>query len=108
MKSPRVLVLTGYGINCDEETKFAFDRASGKAEIVHVNDLVDGHRKMSDYQIFVFPGGFSYGDDTGSGNALANKVRNHLWDAMRSFVEDDNLVLGVCNGFQVMVNLGLL
>ena len=108
MKSPRVLVLTGYGINCDEETKFAFDRAGGKAEIVHVNDLVDGHRKMPDYQIFVFPGGFSYGDDTGSGNALANKVRNHLWEEMRSFVEKDNLVLGICNGFQVMVNLGLL
>jgi len=105
---PKALVLTGYGINCDEETKFAFDKAGAKAEIVHINDLIDKRRNLSDYKILAFPGGFSYGDDTGSGNALANKIRNNLWEELMRFVEDDHLVLGICNGFQVLVNLGLL
>lgn len=103
-----VLVLTGYGINCDEETKFAFEKAGTSADIVHVNDLIDGRKKLSDYRVLAFPGGFSYGDDTGSGNALANKIRNHLWGDVRKFAEGDNLVIGICNGFQVLVNLGLL
>lgn len=103
-----VLVLTGYGINCDEETKFAFEKAGANADIAHVNDLIDGRKRLSDYRILAFPGGFSYGDDTGSGNALANKIKNHLWSELEKFVEWDNLVIGICNGFQVLVNLGLL
>ena len=103
-----VLVLTGYGINCDEETKFAFDKSGARAEVVHVNDLIGGKKKLSDYQILTFPGGFSYGDDTGSGYALANKIRNHLWNDLEDFVKGNNLAIGICNGFQVMVNLGLL
>jgi len=103
-----VLVLTGYGINCDEETGFAFDKAGAKSKIVHINDLIDGRNKLRDYQIFAFPGGFSYGDDTGAGNALANRVRNHLWDEVLDFVEGDRLMFGICNGLQVMANLGLL
>lgn len=106
--APRVLVLTGYGINCDEETRFAFEKAGAKPEIIHINDLIDGYKKLADYQILAFPGGFSYGDDTGSGNALANKIRNHLWGKLKDFVDGDNLVIGICNGFQVLVNLGLL
>ena len=108
MATPTVLALTGYGINCDEETKFAFEKAGAKTDIVHINDLIDGHRRLGDYQILAFPGGFSYGDDTGSGNALANRIRNHLWDEVKRFVDDDHLAIGICNGFQVMVNLGLL
>lgn len=108
MATPKVLVLTGYGINCDEETAFAFDRAGGQSEIIHVNDVILGHKKFRDYQILAFPGGFSYGDDTGSGNALANKIRNNLWDDLMDFVISDRLAIGICNGFQVMVNLGLL
>jgi len=108
MAKPNVLVLTGYGINCDEETQFAFEKAGAKADLVHVNDLIDRHRKLSDYQILAFPGGFSYGDDTGAGNALANRTRNHLWDDVKTFVESDKLAIGICNGFQIMANLGLL
>ena len=104
----KVLVLTGYGINCDEETKFAFEKAGAEAEIVHINDLITGKKKISDYRIMAFPGGFSYGDDTGSGYALANRIRNHLWPQLEEFVNGDNLVIGICNGFQVLVNLGLL
>ena len=105
MVQPKVLVLTGYGINCDEETKFAFEKAGAKADLVHVNDLIESPKKLDDYQIVAFPGGFSYGDDTGSGNALALKIRNHL--GVERFV-DNKLVLGICNGFQVFVNLGLV
>jgi phosphoribosylformylglycinamidine synthase I len=106
MAKPNVLVLTGYGINCDEETKFAFEKAGAKADLVHINDLIEAPKKLDDYQIVAFPGGFSYGDDTGSGNALAWKIRNNL--GIERFTEDDRLVIGICNGFQVLVNLGLL
>ncbi len=105
---PKVLALTGYGINCEEETKFAFENAGAHAEIAHINDLIDKKKKLEDYQILAFPGGFSYGDDTGSGNAYANRVRNHLWEQIETFVNGDNLMIGICNGFQIMVNLGLL
>ena len=108
MVSPRVLLLTGYGINCEEETAFAFSRCGADCRIVHVNDLIANPRQLKQVQIFAVPGGFSYGDDTGSGNALANKMRNTLWSELLDFVLGDHLVLGICNGFQVLVNLGLL
>jgi phosphoribosylformylglycinamidine synthase len=108
MAKPNALVLTGYGINCDEETAFAFEKAGAKADIVHINDIIKNPEKLESYQIFAFPGGFSWGDDTGAGNALANKIKNHLWDGIKNFVESDHLAIGICNGFQVMANLGLV
>lgn len=108
MTKPKVLVFSGYGLNCEEETKFAFDWAGAEAEIVHINDLIAGKFKLSDFQILAIPGGFSYGDDTGSGNAYAHKVRNHLWERLINFIEEDKLIIGICNGFQILVNLGLL
>lgn len=105
---PRVLVLSGYGLNCEQETKFAFEMAGGIADIIHINDLIDGRFKLDNYQILAIPGGFSYGDDTGAGNAYGLKLKNHLWEAIEKFVRKDNLVIGICNGFQVLVNLGLL
>ncbi len=105
---PKVLVLTGYGINCDEETAFAFQINGAKADIVHINDLISGQYKLSDYQILAFPGGFSYGDDTGSGKALANKIRNNLWQDILDFIGSEKLVIGICNGLQILTNLGLL
>ncbi len=108
MAQPEVLLLTGYGINCEEETAYAFQACGAKAEIIHVNDLIAAPHKLKEAQIFVVPGGFSYGDDTGSGNALANKMRHTLWPELMEFVAADHLVLGICNGFQVLVNLGLL
>lgn len=104
----KVLVLSGYGLNCEEETAFAFELVGAKADIIHVNDLIDGYKSLKDHQILVFPGGFSYGDDTGSGNAFANRIKNNLWSKIESFVKKDRLVIGICNGFQVIVNLGLL
>lgn len=108
MTRPRALILTGYGINCDEETQFAFELSRADATIVHINDIIENKAILRNYQIFVFPGGFSYGDDTGSGKALANKIKNNLIDEMQEFIQRDTLMLGICNGFQVMVNLGIV
>ncbi|MEK7583301.1 MAG: phosphoribosylformylglycinamidine synthase I [Patescibacteria group bacterium] len=101
---PKVLVLSGYGLNCEDETAFAFETAGAKAEIVHVNDL----QSLKNYQIFVIPGGFSFGDDTGSGKAFANKLKAKLGDEIQKFIARDTLAIGICNGFQIMTNMGLL
>ena len=105
---PKVIIFSGYGLNCEEETAFAFNLAGAVSDIVHINDLIDGLYSLSNYQIAVFPGGFSYGDDTGSGNAFANKLKNHLWREIEAFVKRDTLTLGICNGFQIITHLGLV
>lgn len=105
---PKALIITGYGINCEEETAYVFNQSGAQAEIVHVNDIIDGHKKLSDYQIMAFPGGFSYADDTGSGNAIANKMKNNIKDDILAFAQEDKLIIGICNGFQMIANLGLL
>ncbi|MBI2011883.1 phosphoribosylformylglycinamidine synthase subunit PurQ [Candidatus Daviesbacteria bacterium] len=105
---PKILVISGYGINCEEETKEAFDLSGGKSEIVHINDLINGIKKIENFQIIAFPGGFAYGDDTGAGNAFAQRVRNHLWEKIKKFIQKDKLIIGICNGFQVIANLGLI
>ncbi|MFH1200992.1 MAG: phosphoribosylformylglycinamidine synthase subunit PurQ, partial [bacterium] len=109
---PKVIILSGYGLNCEEETKFAFEWAGAKknivADIVHINDLIKKPKVLSAYNILVFPGGFSYGDDTGSGKAYANKFKNHLKKELKEFLSRDTLAIGICNGFQIMTNLGIL
>ncbi|MBU1000031.1 phosphoribosylformylglycinamidine synthase I [Patescibacteria group bacterium] len=106
---PKVLVLKADGTNRDEEMAFAFGIAGGDPEIVHVNELRKGLRKMSDYQILALPGGFAYGDDIVSGKILAIELTSFLGDEMKKFIErKDTAVLGVCNGFQVLVRTGLL
>lgn len=108
MIRPCVLIFSGYGLNCEEETKYAFEASGAEANIVHINDLIDQPKKLNNYQILALPGGFSYGDDTGSGNAYAQKLRNHLWREIEDFVLKNKLIIGICNGFQILVNLGLL
>ena len=108
MAKPNVIVLSGYGLNCEDETKFAFELAGAKADIVHINDLVAERKMLRKYQILAIPGGFSYGDDTGSGKAYASKLQNHLRAELDRFVDGDHLVIGICNGFQILTNLGLL
>lgn len=108
MKIPKALVFSGFGLNCEEETKFAFELAGADCDIVHINDCIDGLYSLKKYQVVAFPGGFSYGDDTGSGNAFANKVKNHLWTEMKAFVKRNTLIIGICNGFQIITDLGLL
>ncbi len=104
---PKILIMSGYGINCETESAHAFEIAGGVSEVVHINDLIAKKKDMSDYDIIMFPGGFSYGDDTGSGNAFANKLKNNLWAELQQFIADKKLILGICNGFQIMTNLGL-
>lgn len=105
---PNVLVFSGYGFNSEEETKYAFEQAGGRGDIVHINDLISKKYRLRDYQILALGGGFAYGDDTGAGNAYAQKMRNHLWKDILQFIQEDKLIIGICNGFQVLVNLGLL
>ena len=106
--TPKVLVLTGYGINCDIETKHAFDLAGALAERIHLADLLNGSVKFSDYHILALPGGFSFGDDIASGKVLANIIRYNLGDQLQEFIEEGKLIIGICNGFQAMVKMGLL
>lgn len=108
MAKPQVLIFSGYGLNCEQETQYAFERAGSTVKIVHINDLISGQTKLTNFQILAFPGGFSFGDDTGSGNGYANRVKNHLWSALQEYVNHDNLVIGVCNGFQILTRLGLV
>jgi phosphoribosylformylglycinamidine synthase len=108
MAKPRVLVLTGYGINCDYEAEHGFKLAGGEAERVHINSLVMAEKKISDYQIVVFPGGFSFGDDIASGKVLALKSKTRLGEQLREFIAGGGLIIGICNGFQVLAKFGLL
>lgn len=105
---PMVCVLRTDGTNCDEETAYAFEKAGGQAVRVHVNQLRDGEVHLGDYQILVIPGGFSYGDDVASGKILAIELISYLRDELEEFVSRGKLVLGICNGFQVLVRTGLL
>lgn len=108
MKKSSAIVLAGYGLNCEDETKFAFDTAGVRADIVHINDLIAQKGILKRYQILAIPGGFSYGDDTGSGKAYAGKLKNHLQEELDKFINGDRLVIGICNGFQILTNLGFL
>jgi len=101
-------LMSGYGLNCEEETKFAFEIVGGKADIVHINDLIRKPEILNWYQILVFPGGFSFGDDTGSGKVFANKFKNYLKRELNEFIKRNTLTIGICNGFQIMTNLGLV
>ncbi|MFC1814891.1 phosphoribosylformylglycinamidine synthase subunit PurQ [Thermodesulfobacteriota bacterium] len=108
MNAVKVLVLAGYGLNCDHETAYAFDLAGAQAIRVHINSLIDGSVSLDGFQILVFVGGFSWGDDHGAGVIQAVRLKMNIGDEILAFVEKQNLVLGICNGFQTLVNLGLL
>lgn len=104
----RALILRSPGTNCDEETAAAFRLAGAAPERLHVGALLRGERRLDEFDILAFPGGFSYGDDLGAGTVLANQLRTRLSDDLEAFVESGRLVIGICNGFQVLVRLGLL
>lgn len=106
--TPRVLVLRAPGSNCDVETAYAFEQAGAAAERLHVNRWLEAPGLSDDYQILCLPGGFSYGDDLGAGRILGNQLRHHLGDALAAFRDRGKLILGICNGFQILVKSGLL
>ena len=105
----RVLVLSGYGVNCEVETAAAFEVVGARARIVHTADLIErGAAALDGFHILAFVGGFSFGDHVASGRVFANRLRFRLGDALARHVDDGGLVLGICNGFQTIVKLGLL
>ncbi len=104
----KTLIIRAPGTNCHEETAFAFQQAGSEVNLVHVNRLIRREKRLSDYQILVIPGGFTYGDDLGAGKVLANELALKLGEDMLRFVEAGGLILGICNGFQVMVKAGIL
>ncbi|MCB9983097.1 MAG: phosphoribosylformylglycinamidine synthase subunit PurQ [Rhodospirillales bacterium] len=103
----KVLVLAGYGLNCEEETLHGFEHAGLSGQIRHINDLIDSPKELDEIQILAIPGGFSYGDDTGAGNAYAQKLKLALWEPLQKFIARDTLTIGICNGCQILTNLGL-
>ncbi|HYO09991.1 MAG TPA: phosphoribosylformylglycinamidine synthase I [Tepidisphaeraceae bacterium] len=105
---PKTLVLRTAGTNCDGETAHAFEKAGALAERVHLNRVLENPRLLADYQLLAVPGGFSYGDDIAAGRIFANQLMRHLRDAFRQFIADGKPVIGVCNGFQVLVKTDLL
>ncbi len=108
MAEPKVMVLRAAGINCDVETAYAFEMAGAKATAVHVNRLFKEPRLLDEVGLVAIPGGFSYGDDIAAGKVLAIEVAHALGDRFRHFVGRGGLVLGICNGFQVLVKTGLI
>ena len=108
MATPRVLIVRAPGTNCDQETAFAFDQCGASSDVAHLNRWLDGTKRLDDYQILCFPGGFSYGDDIAAGRIVSSQLQNHLADQLREFVSKDRLVLGICNGFQILIKSGLL
>lgn len=105
MAKPNVLILRTAGTNCDYETQHAFEKAGAETESVHINQLLQGKKSLDNYKILVIPGGFSYGDDLGAGKILAIQLQKLN---LKKFAEEGKLVIGICNGFQVLVKLGLL
>jgi phosphoribosylformylglycinamidine synthase len=115
VKNVRALVLTGFGINCQDELAAAYRLAGAEANIVHFNELLAGQASIRGYDVVNFPGGFSFGDDLGAGKALANKMRfcklasgRTLLDEIADHLKAGGFVLGICNGFQILVKSGLL
>ncbi len=108
MSEIRVLLLRTAGTNCDRELDHAFAAAGAEVAALHINALLREPGQLGGYQILGFPGGFSYGDDIASGKILANQLIHHLKEPLRQFIADGKLIIGICNGFQVLVKAGLL
>jgi phosphoribosylformylglycinamidine synthase len=108
MAEVKAIVLRAAGINCDMETEYALELAGADAQRVHINRIIENKSLLDKFQIIVFPGGFSYGDDVAAGKILANQIVHHLYEPIQKFIKDGKLVLGICNGFQVLVKTGIL
>ena len=104
----KTLILRTAGTNCDRETEHAFKRAGSEVNLIHLDRLIEKPESLLDYRILVFPGGFTYGDDLGAGTIVASRLRTTLLPEIIALVDRGGLVLGVCNGFQILVKAGLL
>jgi phosphoribosylformylglycinamidine synthase len=108
MKKPYAIVFSGYGLNCEDETKAALQSVGATADIIHLNDVIARPEVLKKAEMLVFGGGFAYGDDTGAGKAYGNRVRGHLGEQLEKFLERDTLMIGICNGFQVLASAGFV
>jgi len=117
MKKVRVIVTAGYGTNCERETAHACREAGAEeVEIVHLSSLIYGEKRLDDFQMLCLPGGFLDGDHLGAAQAGAHRFRyarvkgtnERLMDQVLRFIERGGLIIGICNGFQLLVKLGLL
>jgi len=106
--SPRILIITGHGVNCEAESRYMWEKAGANASFLHLHDLLDHPSSLHDFDGLMLIGGFSYGDHMGSGQVMSQRLRHHVRDDFLRFIDREKLILGVCNGFQVMVKLGLL
>ena len=104
----QVCIVTGFGINTEREMALAFELAGARAACLHLNDLVADPARLAEFGIFAVPGGFSFGDHLGSGAMLAALMARTLREPLAAFIDRGGLVLGVCNGFQVLVRMGLV
>jgi len=105
---PPVLIITGHGLNCEAESMYAWERAGARADRLHINDLMARPDQLHAYGAVMLIGGFSYGDHMTSGHVFAHRMRHHLKEEWGAFIEEGGLVMGVCNGFQIMTKLGLV
>ena len=108
MSKPKVLIITGYGVNCEAESEHAWKQAGAEPSLVHLNDLLDNPDQIQEFQAMMFIGGFSYGDHMTSGHVFALRVKHHMQAQLQQFIDDGKLIMGICNGFQVMTKMGLL
>jgi phosphoribosylformylglycinamidine synthase I len=108
MTTVKTLVLRTAGSNCDYETVHAFKHVGSEVSLIHINQIVAGKTRLSDFQILVIPGGFTYGDDISAGKILANELKYKLTNQIKNFIANGKLIIGICNGFQVLVKAGLL
>jgi phosphoribosylformylglycinamidine synthase len=108
MAQPRILILRAPGTNCDAEAAHAFALAGGVPETLHINRVLEAPRRLEEFQVLCIPGGFSYGDDIAAGRILGNQIQHHLADSLKSFHDAGKLILGICNGFQVLLKTNLL
>ena len=105
---PGVIVLRGPGTNCDPETVYAFETAGARVCLKPINSVMNSKKTLRKYQILVIPGGFSYGDDIAAGKILANAMQHGLRHDIEEFISQKKLIIGICNGFQVLVRMGIL
>jgi phosphoribosylformylglycinamidine synthase I len=108
MMRPKTLILRTAGVNCDGETAFAFELAGATSEFLHLNKLMAEPHLLDNYQILAIPGGFSYGDDIAAGRIFANQIHHHLAETFQRFIEAGKPIIGICNGFQVLIKTNLL
>jgi len=108
MRKPKVIVLRTAGTNCDYETAFAFERVGAKVELIHINQIIRKEKSILNYDILAIPGGFTYGDDISAGKIFANELKYRLKEEIEKFIKRRRPIIGICNGFQVLVKSGLL